>query len=227
MRYIVYKKNIIHKIKPYIKFLVATALIIFVLGTFILDIYKIPTQSMQPTLLPGEHVIGLKIVYGVQIPFTNMYIKFSEPQHGDVVSIKRPEDKIIYIKRVVALPMESVDFKGGNLNVLGRDLKRDYATGTSIYKYIDSDVVFQEDGTNKKYFVSYSNQRRVVDMEQPFVCSAEGYFVMGDNRTNSVDSRKWGEIKRKDILAKAVFIFFSLDPDTGKIRWDRIGRLIH
>ncbi len=60
-------------------------------------------------------------------------------------------------------------------------------------------------------------------MEKPFSCSTDGYFVMGDNRTNSIDSRKWGEIKRKDILTKAVFIFFSADPDTGQIRWDRIG----
>jgi len=222
MRYIVYKKNALQKIKPYIKLIIATALIIWVVGAFILDVYKIPTQSMQPTLLPGEHVIGLKIIYGIQIPFTNSYIRFSEPQHGDVVSIKRPEDNIIYIKRVVALPMESVDFRKGNLVVLGRSLRRDYATGTSVYKYIDNDVIFTEDGWNKKYFVSYSNQKRTADMERPYVCG-DGYFVMGDNRTNSVDSRKWGEIKRKDILAKAVFIFFSLDPDTGKIRWDRFG----
>ena len=223
MRYIVYKKNALQKIKPYINLLVATALIVLVVGTFILDIYKIPTQSMQPTLLPGEHVIGLKIVYGIKVPFTNTYIRFSEPQHGDVVSIKRPEDKIIYIKRIVALPMESVDFKNGDLVVLGRNLKRNYATGTSIYKYIEDDAVFQEDNWNKKYFVSYSNQKRIVDMEKPFVCGADGYFVMGDNRTNSIDSRKWGEIKRKDILTKAAFIFFSEDPDTGAIRWDRIG----
>lgn len=223
MRYIVYKKNALQRIKPYIKLLFATALIILVVLTFILDIYKIPTQSMQPTLLPGEHVVGLKIVYGMAIPFTNIYIRFSEPQHGDVVSIKRPEDKIIYIKRVVGLPMESVDFRNGDLSVLGRSLKRNYATGTSIYKYIDNDAIFQEDGWGKKYFVSYSNQKRSVDMEKPFSCGTDGYFVMGDNRTNSIDSRKWGEIKRKDILTKAVFIFFSADPDTGKIRWGRIG----
>lgn len=224
MRYIVFKKNKLQKIGPYISVLVVTALIVLIVMTFILDIYKIPTESMQPTLIPGDHVVGLKIVYGIKVPFTDIYIKISEPKHSDLVSIKRPEDKILYVKRVIALPKESVDLKLGNIIVSGQSFKRDYAVDTSVYKYVDAnDAVFEEHAWNKKYYVSYSNQKRISDMDKVHVCSNNGFFVMGDNRTNSVDSRKWGDVKERDIVSKIVLIFFSADPDTGKVRWDRIG----
>jgi len=224
MRYLVFRKNAFQKILPYINVVIATALIILFVNFFILDLYKIPTQSMQPTLLPGEHVIGLKIVYGIKMPFTGTYIKFSDPQHSDVVAIKRPDEKIVYIKRIIALPTEAVGFKSGNIVVAGMSFKRDYATDVSLYKYIDdNNVVFDEHAGNKKYKVSYSNQKRIPDMEKIHYCSSDGYFVIGDNRTNSIDSRKWGDIKRQDILSKAVLVWFSIDPDTGEVRWDRIG----
>jgi signal peptidase I len=226
MRYIVFRKNKFQKIVPYLSALVITALIVLIVMTFILDIYKIPTQSMQPTLLPGDHVLGLKIVYGIKVPFTNVYIKIAEPEHSDLVSIKRPEDKVLYIKRVIALPTESVDLRSGNVTVSGKILKRDYAADTSVYKYVDpNDVVFEEHIGNKKYYVSYSDQKRTADMDKEHVCSSDGFFVMGDNRTNSIDSRKWGDVKARDIVSKIVLIFFSVDPDTGKVRWGRIGSI--
>jgi signal peptidase I len=227
MRYIVFRKNKLQKIRPYISLVVVTALIALIVMTFILDIYRIPTESMEPTLLPGDHVVGLKIVYGIRIPFTDIHIKISGPKHSDVVSIKRPEDNILYIKRVVALPTESVELRSGNITVSGQVFKRDYATDTSMYKYADAnDVVFEEFAWNKKYYVSYSNQKRISDMDKIRVCSSDGFFVMGDNRTNSVDSRKWGDVRGRDIVSRVVFIFFSTDPDTGKIRWGRVG-IIH
>ena len=224
MRYIVFKKNKLQKIVPYISIIVVTALIVLIVTTFILDIYRIPTESMEPTLLPGDHVVGLKIVYGIRIPFTDIDIKISGPKHSDLVSIKRPEDSILYIKRVIALPSESVDIRSGNITVSGQVFKRDYAVNTSVYKYADAnDVVFEERAWNKKYYVSYSNQKRISDMDKMHVCSSDGFFVMGDNRTNSVDSRKWGDVKGKDIVSRVVFILFSTDPDTGKVRWERTG----
>ncbi len=224
MRYIVFRKNTIYKLRPYISAFIVTAIIFFIVMTFILDLYKIPTESMEPTLLPGDHVVGLKIVYGIKIPFTDTRIRISSPKRSDLVAIKRPSDNILYIKRVIALPTESVELKSGNVVVSGSIFTRDYATDTSVYKYTDpEDVIFEETARNRRYYVSYSNKKRMTDMDKTHVCGSDGFFVMGDNRTNSVDSRKWGDVKDNDIISRVVFVLFSTDPDTGRVRWTRTG----
>lgn len=184
----------------------------FLISFFIFDVYKITSSSMQPNIVPGDHVLGLR---------------FGKPNRSDVVAVKVPVEDEIYIKRIVAMPGETVVFKAGELIVNGNGLKKNYTDNKSVYKYIDSaDVVFEEFDGSKKYYVAHSNVVRTRDMEKEQVCGNGTYFLMGDNRTNSEDSRKWGGVDGVNILSRVVIVLYSTDPETGKVRLDRFFKQI-
>ena len=205
--------------------LIATALILVVVRSFVADTYRIPSDSMQPTLVDGDHVIGLKLFYGIKIPFGGPYIRFSSPEKGDAVVIKRA-DGLFYIKRIIAISPDKVDFKKGDLYINDKKLKKIFGTETSKYRYINNDdAVYREFIDSKYYSVIYSGTKRPQDIQSPVKLGVGKLFVIGDNRTNSVDSRQWGPIDNKDVIARPIFVWFSKDPVTGKIRWDRIGSI--
>lgn len=209
MRYIVFTKSSYQRLKPHL-FLILCAVIVFVvLKVFVLEIYRIPTSSMQPTLVEGDHILGLK--------------RFSIKK-GDIVAVKRQQDSSIYVKRVAATQNETISMKAGSVFVNGKKLKLIFDDDTKKYRYIEnSDVVYKEFNGDSSYSVLYSNTKRPVDISKEYKVSDAGLFLLGDNRVNSVDSRTWGEVKRSDVVSKIVLIWFSMDPDTKKIRWDRIG----
>ncbi len=220
---LVLTRNFYQRFSRFINPLLATALIVFVVKTFIADTYKIPSDSMQPTLIDGDHVIGLKLIYGIKVPFRESYIRFSYPSRGDAVVIKRP-DNLFYIKRVIAVAPDKVGFKTGNLAINDKHIKKIFGTDTSKYKYIDNNqAVYREFLGSKYYSVIYSGSKRPLDLSTPVKLEKDKIFVLGDNRTDSIDSRQWGAIDCKDVVARPIFVWFSKDPQTKKIRWNRIG----
>jgi signal peptidase I len=216
MRRVALAQKSYHRFVWYLKVVTATLTIIFFTKIFLLDIYKIPSISMQPTLLNGDYVIAFKAPYGI--------IFRSLPEKGDMVLLKRPEDGSYYIKRVVALPGETIDMKSGDVFINSKKLKKVYETDPKKYKYVEGDyVVLQESNANSIYSVMQSNLNMIDDFVKPYKNGAEGLFLLGDNRSNSIDSRTWGEINKRDIIGKVSFIWFSVDPITRKVRWERIG----
>jgi signal peptidase I len=200
----------------YLKLVTATLTIIFFTKIFIMDIYRIPSISMQPTLLKGDYVIAFKLPYGI--------IFKSLPKKGEMVLLKRPEDGSYYIKRVIALPGESVDMRSGDVFINSEKIKKVYETDPKKYKYVEGDyVVMKEFNGLLNYSVMQSNLKMIDDFVEPYRNSKDGIFLLGDNRSNSIDSRNWGEVNKKDIIGKVSFIWFSVDPIKGKIRWERIG----
>ena len=169
--------------------------------------FKIPSESMVPTLLVGDHLLGNKFAYGIKVPFTDFYIyKGEDPRRGDVVIFEYPNDPSVdYIKRVIGVPGDTVKVVNKQLYVNGEAVQEPYT------QFIDGDTI-----------------RPIRDNFGEMTLPPGKYFMMGDNRDNSEDSRFWGVVDRSAMRAKAWRIYWSWEGFTGKgisesVRWERLG----
>jgi signal peptidase I len=167
---------------------VAAALAIFV-RTFFFQIYKIPTTSMVPTLMPGDKIFVSKLVYGPKIPFTSLRIHgFGHPRRGDVVVFVPPHDrKKFYIKRLIGLKGDHILIKDGNLYVNGK--------------------IVTDPRIARNY---YYNQGDFGKEGEEIVIPDGKYFLLGDNSISSADSRFWGYADEVDIVGKAIFLWWPV-----------------
>jgi signal peptidase I len=222
--------------------LVAVALALFI-RTFIVQPFKIPSGSMIPTLLVGDHLLVSKFMYGTRIPFTDRFILpgVRDIERGDVIVFIYPDYEndpskkgIHYIKRVIGLPGDSIDIRGRNLYINGKEVPLrflgDYYDERSGSSYDE----YEEDLFGKKHLVIYEKDREYTQKGDyvPVARVPEGHvFVMGDNRDNSQDSRFWGYVPVENIEGKAFIIHWSWNFDDGDlshmVRWHRILSLIH
>jgi len=165
---------------------VAAAIAIF-LRTFFFQIYKIPTTSMVPTLVPGDKIFVNKLVYGPKVPFTDLRIKgFGKPQRGDVVVFIPPHDrKKAYIKRLIGLEGDKITLKDGNV-------------------YVNGKMVVEPTIARNYYY----NQGSFGAEGQEITVPKGKYFFLGDNSISSLDGRFWGFAEEKDIIGKASFIWW-------------------
>jgi signal peptidase I len=210
MRAFVLRKRFKHIFKEYLIYIIVAALIGLLMRLFIVEVYKVPSESMLPSLLPGDHIAVLKF------PF--------EPERGDVVVFKRKGESSYFVKRVIGLPKDLVEVKKGRIYINDLPLKLEPVTETSYYAGVEpGDAIYKEyTGGRSHLILKGMTEKDSAGISEKM---GTGYFLMGDNRSNSVDSRKWGEIKSDDILGKVVYIWFSVEPQTKKIRWGRIGRV--
>jgi signal peptidase I len=154
----------------------------------------IPSGSMENTLLIGDHLIMSRVGYDAGIPFTNIHIPlWREPKRLQIVIFKPPFDPAQpdYVKRVIGLPGETVDVRDGAVWINGKKLAENYTIGRS------------EPPGRSQLIAPFTGL--------PFTVPKDCYFVMGDNRENSLDSRYWGCVPRNDILGTPVLIYMSLD----------------
>jgi len=179
---------------------IAVVLALFI-RTFVVQAFKIPSGSMKPTLLVGDHILVNKFIYGIKIPFTDKtIIKLGKPKRGDVVVFKYPLDtKKDYIKRVVGLP-------GDKVKLVNKQL------------FINDRVM---DDPHASYSV-YGNLRNF----GPVTVPAHHLFVMGDNRDESSDSRVWGFVPDAYLKGKAFLIYWSWDSRDFGVRWSRLGDIV-
>jgi len=221
-----------------IKNLVFIFVAVSIIRVFLAQAFNIPSGSMKPTLLPGDFILVNKLVYGewsVGIPFTGVefftyHNRLAKPDRGDVIVFKYPkEPKIDYIKRIIGLPGDVVAVVNDVVYLNGKPLKREYVgdyveRNARARKYIE---YIPRRYTGKQY--SYSVME-IFDGEGlnfgPIKVPEGYYFVLGDNRDNSKDSRVWGFVPDKNIIGQAFVIYFSLDTDGGGIRFNRIGKVI-
>lgn len=229
-----------HKVTEYTKSIFSAVLIALLIRAFLIEAYKIPTGSMIPTGLPGDHLFVNKFIYGLRIPFTKIrFLKWKDPERGDVVVFLYPLDESKnYIKRVVGLPGDRVQTDGENLLINGekvahtvlkvsedphnpRQLKvADNALWADIPRMLmwQDNTFMDEVLGSTHHLVQYSPYRAFPDHE--YVVPPDHLFVMGDNRDNSQDSREWGFMPMDNLKGKAMFIWLSCglplkDPQTG------------
>ncbi|MBB72643.1 MAG: signal peptidase I [Legionellales bacterium] len=207
-------------------------LIVLVIRSFIFQPYHVPTGSLEPTVMPGDLIAVQQYAYGLRLPVINKkIINISEPKIGDIVVFRAPFDsKMDLVKRVVGTPGDHVVYKDKVLYVNGIE-----ATQTLIGPAVDEEPA--ADGGNRPVLKKSEDLNGVVhdilvmpeggltgDVD---VTVPEGqYFMMGDNRDNSGDSRSWGFAPQENLIGRAFWVFMSWDSEQHRIRFQRIGTTI-
>jgi signal peptidase I len=210
----------------------------------LVEAYKIPSGSMERTLLPGDFLLVNKLVYGATLPFTNTKLPaLREPARGDIVVFEWPADRTKnFVKRLVALPGDTVAMKDGRLVLNGLEQDERYA----IRSEPGADPVAVAFRWQRGYLVRTASanasasanaaddaRRRYRPSRNnwgPLVVPDDHYFVLGDNRDNSLDSRYWGFVPDSLVLGTPLVVYYSFAPDSAapvpwltRVRWDRLG----
>lgn len=198
-------------------------LFVLVFRSFIIEPYRIPSGSMIPTLLIGDFILVNKYEYGIRIPVTNhVVINNRKPERGDVIVFQYPQDRRInYIKRVIALPGDFIEYLDKIVYVNGVKYTHKDVSNLSLSA---SDLTDNQIFNENNGLVNY-NILKNKEMSQSFSYKVPDntYFVLGDNRDNSNDSRYWGPVPEENLIGKAFFIWMYWNPDSSYSLSDRIG----
>jgi signal peptidase I len=211
-------------------------LIVLLLRSFLVEPFRIPSGSMMPTLLVGDFILVNKFTYGLRLPVLNRkLVELGTPQRGDVVVFRYPLDpKVDYIKRVIGLPGDTIDYRNKTLYINGEAQPQ-----TAIGHYAGSGAGSSMSGAGEGVEKLGELEHRVlvrhqvpdfspgcqVLMRGPIRIPEGHFFVMGDNRDNSNDSRCWGLVPETNLVGKAFAIWMSWDSERNgfPIDWGRLG----
>ena len=225
----------------------------------VIEAYVIPSGSMLPSLLIHDHIFVTKFKYGVRLPFSKKWVvHFSSPKRGEVIVFRYPEDEsLFYIKRIVGIPGDKIYYEDGNLYVNDQLVeKRPPHEKKSDFDWIKNNDSIAQGFNNERYThweeslgdnlysvlllnQSLRNSKSYKMQFGPYIVPEDSYFVMGDNRDNSKDSRLWGNEKRfvprKNLIGKALFVWLSCEKtlplfnlcDPRSLRWKRFFHSIH
>jgi len=203
------KKKII---KEYLEPIAVAILIALFIRTFVVQAFKIPSSSMEPTLQVGDHLLVNKFIYGIKVPFVDgKYFQYRKPQRGDIIVFIFPKDRSKdFIKRVIGTEGQKVEIIRNKIYIDGESIDDPWGH-------------FDERSQSAKYL-------HPMEKHGPFFVPKGFLFVLGDNRDNSQDSRYWGYVNVNEVKGKALIIYFSWDRYAenvlGKVRWVRFGKLI-
>jgi signal peptidase I len=196
------------RVREYVEALVIAVVLALFVRTFVVQAFKIPSGSMIPTLQIGDHILVNKFVYGVKLPFTNLtIIPLGEPKRGDVIVFKYPQDESKdFIKRVIGRPGDRVEVRHQQVYVNDTPLTEPYAIHQSE--------------------MPRNPLEQPRDDYGPVTVPSHAYFVMGDNRDHSLDSRYWGFVTEEKIKGRAFLIYWSWDGIERWVRWERLGKMV-
>lgn len=202
-------------------------LFVFVLRSFVVEPFKIPSGSMIPTLEVGDFILVNKFTYGIRLPVINKkIIDINKPKRGDVMVFRYPEDPSLdYIKRVVGIPGDKIAYQNKRLTINGHDVEtrrvEDYLHPERLYysqQFVEKSEGFDYrtlNDTDAPGFIAgavlFSHRENCLYNNSGVICTVPPghYFMMGDNRDNSRDSRYWGFVPEENIVGKAFFIWLN------------------
>lgn len=196
------------KTREYAESILWAVVLAMIIRTCVVQSFKIPSGSMEDTLVIGDCLLVNKFIYGIKVPFTDLRLpRLRDPERGDVIVFRYPEDRSKdFIKRLIGVPGDQIQVRD----------KRVYVNG-SLYQNP------HEVHKDPQIMPRALNQR---DNFGPVTVPANAYFVMGDNRDNSYDSRFWGFVPKADLVGRAFIKYWSWDQDKWLPRWERIGKVI-
>jgi len=199
--------------KDYLEPILIAILLALFIRAFVVQAFKIPSSSMEPTLLVGDHLLVNKFIYGIRIPYANVKLfQWKKPQRGDVIVFIYPKDPSKdFIKRVIGTGGEKVQIIQNKIYINDRLIDDPWGH-------------FERDSLPGYFLQGMGNFG-------PVVIPQDSLFVLGDNRDNSQDSRFWRFLGVNAVLGKAFILYFSWNANAEdlfeEVRWSRIGNLIH
>jgi signal peptidase I len=178
------KKSVV---REWVESIIVAFLLAMVIRAFVVQAFKIPTGSMRQTLLEGDLILVNKFIYGVRVPFTDARLPaLAEPKRGEVIVFIFPGDrKKDFIKRLVGLPGDAIEIKSGTI-------------------YVNDSPLITPEFSQRYYY----NKGDFAQLNKKITVPKDCYFVLGDNSASSMDSRYWGFVSRKDLLGKAMVIYW-------------------
>ena len=211
-------------------------LLFLLIRTFLVEAFKIPSGSMENTLQVGDFLLVNKLVYGAEVPFTHKRLpRLREPSDGDVIVFEWPEDQTKnFVKRLVGVPGDTLEMRDGTLIRNDTALSERYVEHTEP----DMDPAPEDFRWQRDYLVktaaAASGYHPSRNNWGPLVVPKGNYFVLGDNRDNSLDSRYWGFVPDSLLKGRTFVIYYSYSPDSADhsfawlthIRWTRLGERI-
>ncbi len=223
-----------HPIYAFGKYFFPVLLIVLLLRSFLFEPFRIPSGSMMPTLEIGDLILVNKYIYGIRMPAIHTKIlPVALPERGDIVVFRYPIDpKFDYIKRVVGLPGDSLDYRDKTLYINGEKVPQQVLgiyEGRGLNAAMSGDQILEEFLPNQPHEVLHAFRDQLFrgNFERNVVVPEGHYFVMGDNRDNSTDSRFWGFVPEENLVGKAVLIWFHWDWDGLYFNPGRIGTILH
>ncbi len=216
-----------NKVIEYSRSFFPVFLIVLLLRSFLVEPFRIPSGSLEPTLLVGDFVAVNKFSYGLRLPvIEKKIIPIANPKTGQIAVFRwPPEPSYDYIKRVIGTPGDKISYHNKVLTVNGKEAKQtfveytmDESSGRPVAKY-------KEDLNGVIHEIFLRPDLPAVDFD--VVVPAANYFMMGDNRDDSADSRFWGFVPDSYLRGKAFLVWMSWNGKTDNLRWSKIGSLIH
>lgn len=218
-------------------------LIVFALRSFVVEPFRIPSGSMLPSLVVGDFILVNKFAYGIRLPVINTkIINIGEPHRGDVAVFRYPRDPSVnYIKRIIGLPGDHIVYDNKRLYINGKMMPQGPATSYAVklngrLEYETARITENLDGVKHSVLLSpgtgFSASGYLLDLHKGVDVPPGQYFVMGDNRDHSNDSRYWGYVPEANLVGKAFFIWFSWDHTRAnpwfwqRVDMERIGTAI-
>jgi signal peptidase I len=201
-------------------------LIVLIIRSFIVQPYRVPTGSLEPTVMPGDFIVVQQYAYGLRLPVLQKKIlATAEPKRGDIALFYYPEDTAVrFVKRVIGLPGDHIVYKNKVLTINGKEMKQ-VVIGPDLNEdpgELPQPVIRKReylDGVVHDIFISKDRGWfQEVDVTVP----AGHYFMMGDNRDSSADSRYWGSVPEEYLIGRAFAVWLSWDTNKTTLRWHRM-----
>ena len=201
-------------------------LVVFVIRNFCIQHYRVPTGSLEPTVRPGDFLLVNQFSYGWHLPIVNTKIaNYGDPKRGDIALFRYPNDpyRVIYVKRVVGLPGDRIEYKNKQLKINGELVPQEYIGlekeyGSGRYEWLSKRKEYLP---GKEHDIFVRSGFSMDDFEVDLVVPEGSYYMMGDNRDNSLDSRFFGPVDEKFLLGKVMYVLLSWDG--WSLDWSRIG----
>jgi signal peptidase I len=205
------------------------AVVIFLfIRTFFIEAFRIPSGSMEPTLLIGDFLFVNKLVYGPHIPFTSINLPgYAEPKRGEIAVFRSPDSRDGHptvVKRLVGLSGDTLYMREGLLYVNGIAQRQGYGASEGFAQdSYDPDFAWQRQYALTRSRFGSAPTTPSHDNWGPIVVPSAHFFALGDNRYNSKDARYYGFVPRENLRGRPLFIYFSIDWESFDVRWSRFG----